>query len=307
MRTAFVDTITELAAQDKDVWLVTGDLGYSVFEPFMERFPDQYLNVGVAEQDLIGVCAGLALAGKRPFAYSISTFASMRAFEQVRNDICYQNLPVTVVGGGSTFSYSTYGCTHFPLEDLSLMRTLPNMRVTCPGDPAEVRALVRASYENPGPLYMRIAKKGEPTLHGESDTVRLGEASLMRDGNDVAIISTGRSLAAASLAADALGKEGIQARVLSMHTIKPLDEGAVIAAANETKGLVIIEEHSRIGGLGSAVSEVLTRTGKTARVMHLAVPDEFPSGVGSQEYFLRRYGLDAQGVVDASKEILAHA
>src|SRR3989344_3744913 len=146
MRPAFVGEVTRLASLDKNIWLLTADLGFSIFEDFRDRFPNQYLNVGVAEQNLMSVAAGLAMSGKKVFAYSISTFASMRPYEQIRNDVCYQNLPVFIVGGGSAFSYSLFGCTHFPIEDLGIMSILPNMAVMAPGDPIEVRALVRAVH-----------------------------------------------------------------------------------------------------------------------------------------------------------------
>jgi transketolase len=303
MRTAFIKTVTELAQKDSDVWLVTGDLGFSVFEDFMTRFPDQYLNIGVAEQNLIGASAGLALAGKKVFAYSITTFATMRPYEQIRDDICYQNLPVTIIGGGSAFSYSTLGCTHFPMEDLAIMRALPRMTVAAPGDPQEVAALLKGMYTLDGPSYMRIAKKGEPVMHTEHDTLTLGKASRLREGTDVTIISTGRSLPAACAAADQLQKEGITARVLSLHTLKPLDESAILQAAKETAGIVTCEEHQLIGGLASAVAETLARHAVSTRLLSLGIPDEFPTGVGSQEYFLAQYGLDTAGIARAARSI----
>ena len=307
MRTAFIKTVTELAAKDKNVWLVTGDLGFSVFEEFMARFPDQYLNVGVAEQNMMGASAGLALAGKKVFAYSITTFATMRAYEQIRDDICYQDLPVTIIGGGSTFSYSTLGCTHIPLEDLAIMRALPHMVVTAPGDPKEVEMLLKELYKIKGPSYMRIAKKGEPVIHAENDIITLGKASQVRAGSDITIVSTGRSLPAACAAADQLKKDGIGARVLSMHTLKPIDESALLTAAKETGGLVICEEHSRIGGLTSAVAETLMRHAISAPVISLSIPDEFPAGVGSQDFFLAQYGLDADGIVRAARDLYGRA
>jgi transketolase len=305
MRTAFITTLTALAEKDKNVWLVTGDLGFSVFEDFIARFPKQYLNIGVAEQNLIGACAGLALAGKRPYAYSISTFATMRPFEQIRNDVCYQDLPVTIIGGGSAFSYSTLGCTHFALEDLGIMRALPNMRVLSPGDPVEVAGLLRDAYGHPGPTYMRIAKKGEPVIHPVDVSIRIGIATRVREGSDVTIIASGRILAAACAASDSLKAQGISARVVSMHTLKPLDESAVLDAVKDTRAIVTCEEHSQIGGLASAVAETLMRSGSSVPVTVLAIPDEFPKLVGSQDYFLKRYHLDATGIVEAAQSIIS--
>lgn len=307
MRIAFVETLMKLAEEDPRVWLVTGDLGFSVFEGFIERYPERYLNVGVAEQDMIGVSAGLALTGLRPFVYSISTFASMRAYEQIRDDICYQDLPVVVIGGGSAFSYSTFGATHMPLEDLAIMRALPRMNVCAPGDPVEVRVLLRALHEAGAPGYMRIAKRGEPVVHADEQGIALGKMSLMRDGNDVTLIVSGKQLPNALSAAELLAADGINARVLSFHTLKPLDTDAVIAAAHETRGIVTIEEHSRIGGTGSAVLEALADAQVSATVARLGVPDEFPKGVGKEAYFLARYGLTPEHIAASARAAIARA
>lgn len=304
MRPTFVRVLTQLAAEDPNVFLLTGDLGYSVFEDFMTRFPRQYLNVGVAEQNLVGVAAGLALAGKKVFVYSIATFATMRCYEQIRNDVAYQNLPVFVIGSGSTFSYSTFGCTHFPLEDLGIMRILPNMLVTSPGDPHEVEAITRQMYTRGGPAYMRIAKRGEPVVHATDVPVTIGRAIEVRKGDRATIMSTGRQLPNAIAAADALAAEGIQCRVLSMHTWKPLDTEAVLAAARETSGIVTVEEHLAHGGFGSAVLEALADAGVSPTAFtRLAIPDEFPKGVGMQDHFLERYRLTIDGIADAVKSI----
>lgn len=301
MRIAFVDTLTKLAEEDDRVWLITGDLGFSVFEPFRDRFPDRYLNVGVAEQDMIGVAAGLALMGMRPYVYSISTFASMRAYEQIRDDVCYQKLPVVIIGGGSTFSYSTFGCTHMPLEDTALMRALPGMQVVMPGDPKEVSSLLRAIHESGKPAYMRIAKRGEPVVHEPSTPLMLGKAVMLRDGTDATLMVSGRLLPTALEAAAALAAQGVHVRVVSMHTIKPLDSEAIHRAVDETGIIVTCEEHSVVGGLGEAVAAEVARMGRGIPLATLGVPDEFPSGVGSQEYFLNRYGLTAS---DIEKTIL---
>ena len=303
MRIAFINTLTELAAQNKDVMLVTGDLGFSVFEEFKEKFPDQYLNVGVAEQNMISVAAGLALSGKLPYVYSITTFATMRPYEQIRNDICYQNLPVVIIGGGSTFSYSTFGCTHMPLEDVSIMRTLPRMKVLVPGDPYEVKELILDTYKNRGPAYIRIAKRGEPQVHTNKTLVEIGKAVTVREGNDATIIVSGGQLPNAVKAADSLAEQGIEVRVVSMHTIKPLDED-VILDATKTKAIVTVEEHSLIGGLASAVAETLVKNGKHTPIKSLGVTDEFPAGVGSSDYFMRRYGLTTDNIIQSVINLL---
>lgn len=304
MRTAFVEEIIKLAEKDKNVWLLTGDLGFSVFDNFQKKFPDQYLNAGVAEQNLISIAAGLAMSGKKVFVYSISTFMTMRPLEQIRNDLCYQNLPVYLIGGGSTFSYSTFGCTHFALEDLGLMRILPNMAVMAPGDPLEVRALVQGMYQLNSPAYIRIAKKGEPIIHAPGDVIFLGKASKICDGKDVSILVCTRQLSNASLAVSVLKKNNINCRLLSFHTIKPLDEQAIIKAAKETGGIITVEEHFKKGGLGTAVAETLALEGLSVPLVNIGIDDEFPRGSGSQEYFLKKYGLSSEGIVKAVNKIL---
>ena len=304
MRPTFVDEVTKLASEDKNVWLVTADLGFAVFEDFRDKFPDQFLNVGVAEQNLISVAAGLAMAGKKVFTYSISTFVAMRPYEQIRNDICYQNLPVCIVGGGSAFSYSTFGCTHFALEDVALMRILPNMVVAVPGDPAEVRAIVRGVYARNGPSYIRIAKRGEPVVNSVNAEIVLGRSIEIRTGNDVAILVCGRQLPNAIEAASMLGKLKIGCRVLSFHTVKPLDKSAILKAARETRGLVTVEEHFLAGGFGSAVAEILADSNMSIPFVRMGVTDEFPMGVGSQNYFLGRYGLTPEGIVETVSALL---
>ena len=301
---AFVKTLTELARKDKNVWLITGDLGFSVFEEFIKEFPDQYLNTGVTEQNLMGVAAGLAMMGKKPFVYSISTFASMRPYEQIRNDIAYQNLPVVIIGGGSSFSYSTFGCTHVPLEDLAIMRVMPNMAVTCPGDAKEVEALLHEAYKRTSPTYMRIAKRGEPVVHTSIENIVLGKMTELKSGTDATILVTGRQVPNALAAAETLEKEGKKIRVLSVHTLKPFDEEVLIKAAKETKALITVEEHSIIGGLYGAVAETLIKNQIMVPVKALGITDEFPKGVGSQEYFLERYHLTPTGIVEALQKVL---
>jgi transketolase len=304
MRTAFVETLSKLARKDKNVMLLTGDLGHGMFEPFVEEFPKQFLNMGVAEQNMIGVAAGLAMIGKKVFVYSISTFATMRPFEQIRNDVCYQNLPVFIIGGGSAFSYSLFGCSHFPIEDLGIMSILPNMRVFSPGDPIEVEVLVEAAYEGNSPAYIRLGRKGEPKLHKNIKEVRSGKFSTIRKGKDATIIITGRILSRAKEAAQILLKENISVRILSAHTLKPFDNQAVIFVAKETGSIVTCEEHLLRGGLATSVQEVIVQNNISIPVISLGIPDEFPKGVGWQDYFFERYNLTAQGMIDAVKKCI---
>ena len=292
MRTAFADTIFEIAAENPDVYLLTGDLGFSVLEKFAAAFPDRYINVGVAEQNMIGVAAGLALSGKTVFVYSIANFPTLRCLEQIRNDVCYHNANVKIVAVGGGFTYATLGPTHYGLEDLAIMRALPNMTVIAPGDPAEARAATRAAAALPSPCYLRLGRAGEPNVHTTPPAFELGRALEARQGGDATIITTGGMLYNAVTAADQLREQGIACRVLSLHTLKPLDRDAVMAAAG--KPIITVEEHSAIGGLGSAVAEVLAELrGVPVWLERIAVPSEFAQFVGSQSYFHDHYGLSA--------------
>lgn len=234
MRTAFLKVLEELAAEDPRINLVTGDLGFTVFEPFIKRFPKQFLNAGVAEQNMTGLAVGMALSGKIVFTYSIANFPTLRCLEQIRNDGCYHkaNLKVVSVGGG--LAYGALGSSHQATEDLAIMRALPGMTVIAPGDPWEVEAAIRAVAAHPGPCYLRLGKAGEPRVHPGPVRFRIGEAITLREGTGVTIISTGGMLPACAEAADLLARDGVSVRLISMHTVKPLDARAVIAAARES-------------------------------------------------------------------------
>ena len=258
MRTAFIDNLTALATADARIFLVTADLGYSVLERFRDAMPSQYVNVGVAEQNMTGVAAGLAHMGMTVFTYSIANFPTLRCFEQIRNDVCYHNLSVRIVAVGGGLMYSTQGYTHHGVEDIGVMRTLPGMTVIAPGDPIEAAAATRALCSQAGPAYLRLGKAGEPIVHEAPIDFVIGRAIRVREGHDLTLISTGGTLAYTVETADLLRqREGLHCRVLSMHTVKPLDREAVIRAANETGGIVTVEDHNVGSGLGSAIADVL--------------------------------------------------
>ena len=290
MRTAFIEELTRLAGLDERIWLLTGDLGFSVLEEYAQRFPRRYCNVGVAEQNMTGMAAGLAMCGKIVFTYSIANFPTLRCLEQIRNDVCYHcaNVKVVAVGGG--LAYGPQGYTHHALEDLAILRTLPGLVVLAPGDPAEARLATRAAAEWNGPCYLRLGKSGETKVHPAPPAFRIGEAIVLRDGPDATFISTGGMLKTAVEAADALAVRGIHVRILSMHTVKPLDEQAILRAAQETGGIVTLEEHSIVGGLGSAVAEVLVTAGRATRFRRIALPDCHWQVAGSQEHIRKSAG-----------------
>lgn len=304
MRTTFVKTLAVLAERDPNILLLTGDLGFTVLEEFRDTFPAQFLNAGVAEQNMMGVAAGLAMSGKRVFVYSIVPFCTYRCLEHIRNDICYHNVPVCIVGIGGGYSYGHMGATHHALEDIAVMRSLPNMIVACPGDPLETEALVRAIAAQKQPSYLRLGKAGEPTLHVSSPDLRLGKARTLRDGTALSIIGTGNMLQTALESAELLEKQGIAARVLSMHTVKPIDADAILAAAKETSLIVTVEEHSCIGGLGSAVAEVLLRHHCNVPFLPFAAPDTFADRAGSQAYFRNMAGLFPENIAAKAQHSL---
>jgi transketolase len=300
MRTAFIRALLELAESDDRINLVVGDLGFGVVEAFIARFPARFVNAGVAEQDMTGIAAGMALCGKVVFTYSIANFSTLRCLEQIRNDVCHHHANVKVVSLGGGLSYGALGMTHHATEDIAVMRALPSMTVIAPGDPVEAELATRALVEQPGPAYLRLGKSGEPRVHGQNPGFRLGRAILVREGTDVTLVATGTMLWNTVRAAERLAREGIQARVLSMHTLKPLDSEAVIAAARETAAVVTLEEHSVIGGLGSAVAEVLAEYGEfRVPFKRLGIPSEISSLVGSQEYLKDAYSLSVDGILNS--------
>lgn len=304
MRSAFVKALSELAERDERVFLVTGDLGFGVMEPFAARFPLRFLNPGVAEQNMTGIAAGLAMSGKVVFTYSIANFPTLRCFEQIRNDVCYHNADVKIVSVGGGLGYGALGITHHATEDVAVMRALPRMTVIAPGDPIEADFAARALVENPGPAYLRLGKSGEPVVHRPGVRFKLGEAVGVREGGDITLIATGTMLYNTVQAGERLSQQGIQARVLSMHTIKPLDTEAVLAAARETTAIFTIEEHSILGGLGSAVAETLAESGLRVNFKRLGIPPVFTTVVGSQEYLKNIYSLSVQGIVNSVESSL---
>jgi transketolase len=291
MRTAFVNTLIEQAKNDKKIFLVTPDMGFSVFEKYIELFPERYLNVGIAEQNAIGVAAGLALSGYKVYVYSIVPFVTMRCFEQVRVDVAYMNTNVKLVGVGGGYSYGPAGATHHAIEDIAIMRALPNMTVCCPGDPVEVRCLVEQSFSHFGPMYIRLGKNNEPCIHGFDDKIEFSRASVLRGGKDFAIVTTGNMLEQGKIWIDAWIAEGYDPEFISMHTVKPLDEKVIRDLVKRNMNIITLEEHSIIGGLGSAISEIVASSKSNSKVFRIGIKDEFSHHVGSQKNLREFYGL----------------
>lgn len=302
MRDAFVQELVEVAESDSRVMVVTGDLGYGVLNRFRERFPDRFINAGVAEQNMTGVAVGLALEGRVVFTYSIANFGTLRCLEQIRNDACYHDADVKVVAVGGGFSYGALGISHHATEDLSVMRALPNITVVAPGTLWEARQAARALVNTPGTAYIRIDKSA---ARDEADTGKrefsLGKARVVRKGSDVTLASTGGIQGEVLAAAEQLARMGVGARVLSFHTLKPLDVESLTVAAMETGGLVTIEEHTVEGGFGGAVAEALLEVGAIPCCFRrVGLRAGFSSIVGSQAYLRQVYGIHAGAIVDAA-------
>lgn len=297
MRGAFFSALLELAEKDERVNLVVGDLGFGVVEEFARRFPKRFLNAGVAEQNMTGIAAGMALSGKIVFTYSIANFPILRCLEQVRNDVCYHNANVKIVAVGGGLAYGALGATHHATEDLAILRSLPQMVVVAPGDPLETEAATRAVTAHAGPCYLRLGRAGESKVHRTQIDFVLGKAIEMREGRDATLISTGGMLGTAMQVADLLSDAGVQTRLLSMHTVRPLDTEAIESGVRETGAVFTLEEHSVVGGLGGAVAEFLAENWEAPVVFkRFGLPSEFSCFVGSQEYMRVRHGLSAESV-----------
>lgn len=303
MREAFVRALVELAADDPSVVLVTGDLGFGVLTDYSARFPEQFVNAGVAEQNMTALACGMALEGARTYTYSIANFPTLRCLEQLRNDVCYHDAAVTVVAVGGGFSYGPLGMSHFATEDLAIMRAIPGMSVVAPSDPWMSYELTRQLYRSGKPAYLRI-DKGKAGL--PAGPVELGKVRPVRDGDDGVIFAIGSIVGEALAAADMLAAQGLSVAVVDVHTLKPLDVPGVRKAAREQPLVVTLEEHNIIGGLGSAVAEALLEGESVAGAFRrIGLADRFPEVVGDQDYLRKTYRLDCEAVVAAFREALA--
>jgi transketolase len=295
MRNAFADELSRLSATDPRLVLLSGDIGNRLFDKFRAAHPDRFYNCGVAEQNMTGVAAGMALSGMRPVTYTITPFVTTRCLEQIRTDICYHEAPVIIVAVGAGLSYAGLGPTHHACEDIAFLRALPNMVVICPGDAWEVRAALRAALAQDRPVYIRMGKRGEPKVHDDVPPgFAIGRALVVADGADVCLLSTGNMLPEVMAAATALRERGVRAQVVSFHTVKPLDAAFLRDACARFRLVATIEEHSLIGGLGSAVSEwAMDHAVVPRRFLRFGTPDAFFKKSGEQEYAREQLGLSA--------------
>lgn len=304
-REAYGEALRELGGQNENIVVLDADLsGSTKTAMFKKEYPTRFFNAGIAEQNMIGTAAGLAAAGKTAFASTFAVFATGRAFEQIRNSVCYPKLNVKVAATHAGLTVGEDGATHQAIEDVAIMRALPNMTVLVPADAAEAKAVVRWAAEYNGPVYIRLGRSGVPDVFDETYEFKFGKAVTLKEGKDVTLIGMGIMTSAALEAAEMLAEEGISATVLNMPTIKPIDEDAIVAAANATGAIVTCEEHSIIGGLGSAVAEVLAEKA-SARLVRVGVKDTFGES-GKPADLLKKYGLTAADIVAAAKQAIAN-
>jgi len=294
MRNAFAAEITELARTDPRVVLLTADIGNRLFDTFKDRYSDRFYNCGVAEANMIGVAAGLAMNGLRPVAYTITPFITTRCLEQIRVDICYHDVPVTLVGTGAGLSYASLGPTHHSCEDIALLRALPNMAVVAPGDPIEVRLAIREVIQRCQATYLRLGKKGEAVIHKTTPEFALGKAITLRQGSEVCLLGVGNILPEVMATAELLEEQGISTQVASFHTVKPLDMDYLSRVFERFSLIATIEEHSLIGGFGAAVAEWLAdQSGSRGVLCRFGTSDRFLHEAGEQEHARRCFGLTA--------------
>ena len=300
MRNAFADELTRLGSEDARVVMLSGDIGNRLFDKFKDKHPSRFFNCGVAEANMMGVAAGMAMNGLRPVAYTITPFVTTRCLEQIRTDVCYHEVPVTIVAVGAGLAYSGLGPTHHACEDISFLRSIPNMVVICPGDAFEVRGALRAAMRQDRPVYIRMGKKGEPVVHkGPIADFVIGKAITVEEGSDVCLLSTGNMLPEAVEAAHALKDKNLSAEVVSFHTVKPLDEEKLKQAFARFKLVATIEEHSLIGGFGAAVSEWLLDSETPHRkFLRFGTPDAFFKKSGEQEYAREVLGLTGRQIAE---------
>jgi transketolase len=298
MRKVFFQTLEEIAKKNQDIFLLVADLGVKFFQNFRNIDPSRFINVGVAEANMIGIAAGLSMSGKNVYCYSIIPFLLMRTFEQIRNDLCYNNLPVKLLGAGGGLVYGVEGFTHHAIEDVAIMRSLPNMTVVAPGDALEAKALAEKSVDYQRPLYIRFGRDLEPLVHQKKLELEIGKGIIVREGKDICLLATGTMLYPGKIVTENLEKRGFNPTLISLHTIKPLDKDLIKDCARKYKFIFTLEEHNIIGGLGSAVAEVLAENNFSGRFRRIGIRDEYSPYIGGPAYLLEKLGLDSENLTN---------
>ncbi len=305
MRNAFAEEITRLATEDERIFMLSGDIGNRLFNNFKAACSDRFLNCGAAEANMISMASGMALCGLRPVAYTITSFITVRCLEQIKLDLCYQNLPVVIVGVGSGLSYASLNATHHSCEDIACLRVLPNISIICPGDVWEVRLALNAAFKQEGPVYIRMGKKNEPVVHNDAPEFKIGKGIVLHEGKDVCLLATGTLLPMAIEASKALEQQGISTCVVSLHTIKPLDEELLQDVFAKFKITATIEEHSILGGLGGSVAEWLSdQPRQRSRLVRVGTMDTFLYDAGDQDYARQAHGITSDGITERIRNAL---
>jgi len=305
MRNTVIREIHDLMERREDIYFLTGDLGYETLEEIEKDFPKRFINVGIAEQNMIGIAAGLALSGKKVYVYSIIPFLTMRCFEQIRNDICYHNLDVTLLGIGAGLSYGILSSTHFALEDVAILRSLPNMNIFSPCDEIEALAGVRLFNEHKHPLYIRIGKRKEVAVYESPYEMVIGQANVVHEEKGAVIFASGPIVKEAILATELLKKENIKAAVVAVPFIKPIDQKQISQLCQNKSVVFTIEEHFITGGLGSTICEIVSELNPGVKVKRIGINDQFIKIVGDQQYLRGKLGIDAKGIATTIKKEIA--
>ena len=296
MRMVFADTLLELAKQDERICLITPDMGYGILDKFQKTFPKRYFNLGITEQNCMSVASGMALNGLKPYVYSIIPFVVHRCLEQIRVDVSYMNTDVKIIGVGSGFEYGAAGATHHGTEDISMMRALPNMTICAPGDNYEMAEIAKLTAKTKDPTYIRIGRHNHGILN--HNKIELSKASIIEQGKEIALIATGNMLPVAYDFAQELKKENINPTLISMHTIKPIDKECILKLINDGYKIYTFEEHTIIGGLGSAVAEIIAESGQKTTFKRIGINDKYSHVVGSAQYIREQFKLDIKGVIE---------
>lgn len=305
MRDTFVKTLIDLAKKDKNIELITGDLGFGVLKPFWEELPDQFTNIGIAEQNMTTVAAGMALEGKTVFTYSIGNFPTLRCLEQIRNDCAYHNANVKIVCVGGGFVYGSLGMSHQATEDLAILRALPDVVVMAPANLVEAEEATKAIAAYQGTCYLRLGRGGEKRIHESIDNFQIGKAIKVKDGEKAAIFSTGAIFEEVNKAYDLLREKGISPAVYTFPTVKPIDKEVIDQCSEEFDLIVTCEEHNIAGGFGSAVAEVMAeKRNRKAALLRIGINDTYATIVGNQQYLRDQYGLSAEKIAERIEEVI---
>ena len=293
----FADKLLELAKKDDRICIVTPDMGYGILEKFQNTFPDRYFNVGIAEQNAMSIASGMALSGLKPYVYSIIPFVVHRCLEQIRVDVSYMNLDVKIIGVGAGFEYGAAGATHHGTEDISLIRALPNMTICSPGDNREMEILAELTYQTNTPTYIRIGRHSYGIIN--NGDIKLSKATIINKGSNIALIATGNMLPIAKQYLDYLKKDkNINASLISIHTIKPIDKTTIVETINTHEKIITFEEHTIIGGLGSAISEIIAENNKSIEFKRIGINDTYSHIVGNNQFIRKNFKLDLDGVIE---------